>query len=127
MRHGVIQKQRQRQLEAATKGRETLSTNTIKGQSLSEITIIIAIAALVFIAMQVYMQRGIQGKTKFLTDYIIGNKQRAYTAETATSTAKTTLSGRTRVKTGPSGSTDKTIISETTITDSTSYAKDKIN
>lgn len=106
--------------------RETLArTVSVKGQHLVEITILVGLAALVFIAMQVYIQRGIQGKTRFLTDRIIGDEQRAYTATTATSASSTNISGRTRVVTGQFGSTSKTIVNERVVADSSSYAKDK--
>lgn len=98
-----------------------------KAQSLVEVVVIIGIAALVFIAMQVYIQRGIQGKTKFLTDQIIGSQQRAYTAETATSNSSTSIIGATNVLTGQGGSSSKSIIGETVISTSHSWSKGKIN
>ncbi len=98
-----------------------------KAQSLVEIVIIAGIAALVFIAMQVYIQRGIQGKTKFLTDQIIGSQQRAYTATTATGDSNTSFVNVTNVSTGQGGTSSKNIISETISSSSHSYSKDKIN
>lgn len=50
---------------------------SVKGQSLAEAAITLATVGLAILAMQVYLQRGIQAKTKVLTDTIIGEEQRA--------------------------------------------------
>lgn len=43
-----------------------------KGQNLAELALIIGLVGLVFIGMEVYIKRGMQGKVKDLTDYMIG-------------------------------------------------------
>lgn len=80
-----------------------------KGQNLAEVVILFALVALVFVAMQTYVKRGIQGKTKDLTDRIIGIQQKAYTAETETSSTSTSISGTTTVATGSGGTVYKTV------------------
>lgn len=106
---------------------EILDMKVFKAQSLVEIVVIMGIAALAFIVMQVYIQRGIQGKTKFLTDQIIGSQQRAYTAEIATGDSSTSIVGATRISTVQGGSSSKSIIGETVTSTSHSYSKGKIN
>ncbi|MDO8489128.1 MAG: hypothetical protein Q7S42_03345 [Candidatus Omnitrophota bacterium] len=46
-----------------------------RGQSLVDLAIIIGVVGLVFIGMQTYIKRGIQGKVKDLTDYIVSDQQ----------------------------------------------------
>ncbi len=48
-----------------------------KGQSLADLALIIGVVGLVFIGMEVYIKRSVQGKLKDLTDYIVSNKQSA--------------------------------------------------
>ena len=96
----------------------------VKGQSLVEIVAFIAVVSLAILAMQVYIQRGIQGKTKDLTDGIIGSQQRAYTAEEATSSSSTRFSGTTKVSTSTGGSRTKNI-NEATQETSESWSKGK--
>ena len=54
-----------------------------KGQSLTEVALIIGVVGLVFIGMQVYAKRGLQGKVKDLTDNMIGAKQEVYQEDTS--------------------------------------------
>lgn len=53
----------------------------MRGQNLTELALVIGIVGLVFISMQVYIARGIQGKLKDLTDSTIGSEQSAYTQD----------------------------------------------
>jgi len=46
-----------------------------RGQSFVDLALIIGVVGLVFIGMQIYIKRGIQGKVKDLTDYIVSNRQ----------------------------------------------------
>lgn len=46
-----------------------------RGQNLVDLALIIAVVGLVFIGMQVYIKRSIQGKVKDLTDYIVSDQQ----------------------------------------------------
>ena len=48
-----------------------------RGQNLAELALIIGIVGLVFIGMEIYVKRGMQGKVKNLADYIISDKQSA--------------------------------------------------
>lgn len=83
-----------------------------KGQNLAEVVILFALVSLVFVAMQTYVKRGLQGKTKDLTDQIInpeGLAQKAYTAETETSSTSTSTSGTTTIATGGGGTAYKTV------------------
>ena len=45
---------------------------------MTEIALIIGVAGLVFIGMQVYFKRGLQGKVKDLADQLISPSQKAY-------------------------------------------------
>ncbi|MFA5096735.1 MAG: hypothetical protein WC478_05285 [Candidatus Omnitrophota bacterium] len=54
-----------------------------KGQTLTEIALIIGLLGLVFIGMEIYIRRGVQGKVKDLTDTLIGEKQEAYQQDTS--------------------------------------------
>ena len=54
-----------------------------RGQSLTEIALIITVVSLVFIGMGVYFKRGINGKIKDLTDNLIGKKQAVYQQDTS--------------------------------------------
>lgn len=96
-----------------------------KGQVLAEAAIVLATAGLAILAMQVYIQRGIQGKTKFLTDKIIGKDQRAYTAVSEHSRTRTDSFDKTKVSTKRGGSVKKEIITEDTTVNSYSWSKDK--
>lgn len=49
--------------------------NFNRGQSLVDLAIIIGVVGLVFIGMQTYVKRSVQGKVKDLTDYIISDQQ----------------------------------------------------
>ena len=48
-----------------------------RGQNLVDLALIIGVVGLVFIGMEVYIKRSVQGKVKDLTDYIISDKQSA--------------------------------------------------
>lgn len=48
-----------------------------RGQNLVDLALIIGVVGLVFIGMQAYIKRSVQGKLKNLTDYIVFNKQSA--------------------------------------------------
>jgi len=54
-----------------------------KGQSLTEVALIIGVVGLVFIGMEVYAKRGLQGKVKDLTDNMIGTEQAARQEDTS--------------------------------------------
>lgn len=54
-----------------------------RGQHLTEIALVIGIIAVVFLAMQAYVKRGLQGKIKDLTDNMIGREQAAYQQDTS--------------------------------------------
>ncbi len=49
-----------------------------KGQSLTEVALIIGVIGLALVGMQTYIARGVQGKLKGLTDHMIGTEQSAY-------------------------------------------------
>ncbi|OQB14408.1 MAG: hypothetical protein BWY16_00170 [Candidatus Omnitrophica bacterium ADurb.Bin205] len=49
-----------------------------RGQSLTEVALIIGIVGLVFFGMQNYIGRGLHGKVKGLTDHMIGTEQSVY-------------------------------------------------
>ena len=95
-----------------------------KGQSLVEIVTFFAVLSLVFIAMQKYIQRGVQGKTKDLTDAIIGTEQKPYTADWATSESRTRFKGETVQVLGAGGGVEKKIY-ERTISASKSESMNK--
>jgi len=66
-----------------------------KAQSLTEISLVIAVVSLVFIGMEFYIKRGFQGKIKDLTDYSIGSTQKTYSVDVAgleVNTANTEIS-----------------------------------
>lgn len=46
-----------------------------KGQNLVDLALLIGIVGLVVIGMEAYIRRGVQGKVKDLTDYMISNQQ----------------------------------------------------
>ncbi|MCX5698281.1 MAG: hypothetical protein NTX01_01080 [Candidatus Omnitrophica bacterium] len=48
-----------------------------RGQNLADLALIIGVVGLAFIGMEAYIRRGVQGKVKDLTDYIISDKQSA--------------------------------------------------
>ncbi len=95
-----------------------------RGQALAEAAIVLATAGLAILAMQMYIQRGIQGKTKFLTDKIIGKDQRAYTAISEHSQTRTDSLARIKVSTKKGGSQEKTTKTENTTVKSYSWSKD---
>ena len=97
-----------------------LGKNTfVKGQSLAEVVTFLGIVALAIVAMQTYIQRGIQGKTRYLTNAIINPehlKQRYTAADSATSSSSTKLSGTTKVSTVKGGRVTRNINETTTST-----------
>ena len=54
-----------------------------RGQTLTEIALIIGIVGLVFIGMEIYVRRGLQAKVKDLSDTMIGAGQAVYQEDTA--------------------------------------------
>ncbi|PIS34258.1 MAG: hypothetical protein COT38_01060 [Candidatus Omnitrophica bacterium CG08_land_8_20_14_0_20_41_16] len=54
-----------------------------KGQNLTELALIIGVVGLVFIGMEIYAKRGLQGKVKDLTDNMIGKEQSVYLQDTS--------------------------------------------
>lgn len=64
-------------------GIKTAKASFKKGQSLTEVALIIGVVGLVFIGMEVYAKRGLQGKVKDLTDNMIGAEQAAYQEDTS--------------------------------------------
>jgi len=99
----------------------------VKGQSLAEVVTFLGIITLAIIAMQIYIQRGIQVKTKDLTKAIINPEHlqlRAYTAEEETSSGKTKFSGTTIVSTVKGGGVTRDI-TEKTVSTSKSWSKNK--
>ncbi len=49
-----------------------------KAQSLTEIALILATIGLVFVGMEIYIKRGLQGRVKDLTDGFLGRQQTDY-------------------------------------------------
>lgn len=99
----------------------------IKGQSLVEIVTVFAIASLAILAMQAYVKRGIQGRTKDLTDRIINPEDKALrytTADEAESLSTTDFSGNTTVSMVKGGGVNK-VIREKTYSTSKSLSKNK--
>jgi len=54
-----------------------------KGQTVTEIALIIMIVALALVGMEVYLRRGLQAKVKNLTDNMIGKEQSIYQQDTS--------------------------------------------
>jgi hypothetical protein len=46
-----------------------------RGQSLVDLALIIGVVGLVFIGMQTYIKRGVQGRVRDLANYILSEKQ----------------------------------------------------
>ena len=51
------------------------SGNYCRGQNLVDLALIIGVVGLVVIGMEAYLRRGVQGKMKDMTDYILSDKQ----------------------------------------------------
>lgn len=99
----------------------------VKGQSLVDIVTVFAIISLVVIAMQTYIKRGIQGRTKDLTDMIINPNnlaQRYTTSDWEKSSSSSEFDGTTTVSTVKGGGVIKNI-NETTGSTSTSESLNK--
>jgi len=62
-----------------------------RGQNLVDLALIIGVVGLVFIGMEVYIKRSVQGKVKDLTDYIISDKQLGTQPGEAEETRKSTF------------------------------------
>ena len=58
-----------------------------RGQNLADLALIIGVVGLVFIGMEVYIKRSVQGKVKDLTDYIVSNTQSAMQPDQAGETS----------------------------------------
>ena len=54
-----------------------------KAQNFTELALIIGVVGIIFIGMEVYVRRGVNGKIKDLTDAIIGTEQAAYSVDTS--------------------------------------------
>lgn len=54
-----------------------------RGQSLTEIALIIGVVGVVLIGMEVYFKRGLQGKIKDLTDSMVGKEHSYYQQDTS--------------------------------------------
>ena len=78
------------------------------GQSLLEVAILMGVVMLAVAVMQTYIKRGVQGKTKDLTDIIIGTQQKAYVAESQTSQTTSTVSAVATISTEKGGGLTKT-------------------
>lgn len=65
-----------------------------KAQTLGEYAVILGIAAAAFVAMQVYIQRGVQGKIRVLADQISPTQ---YESNTTTSAMEITRSSSTNI------------------------------
>ncbi|MFA6358482.1 MAG: hypothetical protein WCY09_07495 [Candidatus Omnitrophota bacterium] len=98
---------------------EVLKKKLSKGQSLVQIAILLGLVSMALIVMQTYVKRGIQGKVKDLTDYILPYGQRAYVAESETSTNLSTSLGTTGVSIKSGGGVEKTVNDSATSTVST--------
>lgn len=104
-----------------------------KGQSLGELVILLGIVAIVFSVMQIYMQRGLQGRVKDLTDAIIRTDPdtktklplQPYTAKDSHSNSSTEITGTTTVETKSGGMVIKNI-NESTKSHSYSESTDKL-
>ena len=105
-------------------GELLMKKSWVKGQNLVEITIILGLTVLAFVGMQTYVQRGIQGKAKLLTNKIIGDEQRAYSTEEAHSHSTILNKDKIKVKTQQGGSVKKTITQAMTSTKSYSWSKE---
>lgn len=104
---------------------------SVNGQSLAEAAITLATVGLAILAMQVYIQRGIQGKTKDLTDAIIGKKQEASASikehgwTDTSSFSKIKVSTMKRVNAENKGGVTKDIIKDRTITKSETWTTER--
>ena len=63
-----------------------------RGQNLADLALIIGVVGLVFIGMETYIRRSVQGKVKNLTDYIISNEQSAEAPDTSAVNSQTSTS-----------------------------------
>lgn len=63
-----------------------------RGQNLIELALLIGLVGLVVIGMEVYIKRGVQGKVKDLTDYIIFDWQSADRPDEVSAGRNTTIS-----------------------------------
>lgn len=102
----------------------TKSPGASKGQNLAEVVIIFTVISLALVAMQPYVKRGIQGKVKDLTDWIIDSKQLASTSDSESSNSSTNTTNVTTIETKTGGLVYKDV-SETGILTSYSETTDK--
>lgn len=52
-----------------------MKMNRRKGQNLVDLAVILGVAGLIFVTMQTYVKRGVQGKVKDATDLILSSTQ----------------------------------------------------
>jgi hypothetical protein len=52
-----------------------------RGQGLTEVALLLMVVGLVFIAMEVYVKRGVQARIKDLSDNMIGKEHYLYTSD----------------------------------------------
>lgn len=79
-----------------------------KAQNLTELALMVATLGLVLLAMQTYIQRGLQGRVKDLTDHILGTEQSVY----AIDVSKLTITSGTNTKVGfdPKSKTERSVL-----------------
>ena len=100
-----------------------MRVNRFKGQNVTEYAILFAIVAAVFIGMQTYIKRGIQGSLKFFGDQI--GKEEDYINKDPTkgelTEAKSTDNVEETTKIGYTGGTQTTVTSQTSTKGEGSY------
>jgi hypothetical protein len=84
-----------------------------KAQNITEVALVIAIVGLVFVGMDMYLRRGMQGKIKDLTDNTLGKGQYGYTSDVSglsvlKSNADTTADSSVTIS-GSTGGTRQTV------------------
>ena len=84
-----------------------------RAQNLTEVALILATIGLVFIGMEVYIKRGLQGKIKDITDAVVGKEQSEYASDTSglsvlDSSSGTSANSSTQVSTSTGGSRQTT-------------------
>jgi len=99
-----------------------------RGQSLTELALVISLIGLALIAMEIYFKRGMQGKIKDLTDNIISSEQEVYQQDTSgllVNTSSSTLNTDTNTTyTLSEGGGLRTESIENTVTDYSSQVSD---
>ena len=101
-----------------------------RGQSLTEIALILGIVGLVFIGMEIYIKRGLQGKVKDLSDSMIGKEQAVYQQDISgleVNRSQTSLTSGSTVRSTESPGGKKVVTtSEHTTTTYTSESQDSL-